>query len=58
MEDITSAESLSFDLSTLKVATDDFSGANKLGEGDSGSVYKVILLSNMDPSSIRCNYSG
>lgn len=42
-------ESLSMDLSTLKVATDNFSDAHKLGEGGFGPVYKVLtrLLSLM-----------
>lgn len=30
-----------FDLSTIAAATDNFSDANKLGEGGFGSVYKV-----------------
>lgn len=30
-----------FDLSTLIIATDKFSDANKLGQGGFGSVYKV-----------------
>lgn len=32
---------LIFDLSTIISSTDDFSDANKLGEGGFGSVYKV-----------------
>lgn len=32
-----------FDLSTVIAATEDFSHANKLGEGGFGSVYKVKL---------------
>lgn len=31
-----------FSLSSIKVATNDFSSANKLGEGGFGPVYKVI----------------
>lgn len=34
-------ESLQFDLSTIKSATNDFSDDNKLGEGGFGEVYKV-----------------
>lgn len=30
-----------FSYNTLRTATDDFSSANKLGEGGFGSVYKV-----------------
>ncbi|KAJ4713095.1 Receptor-like protein kinase [Melia azedarach] len=45
MEDIISAESLQFDFSTIRVATDDFSNANKLGQGGFGSVYKGMLSS-------------
>ncbi|KAI7999644.1 Cysteine-rich receptor-like protein kinase 25 [Camellia lanceoleosa] len=37
-----SAESLQFDLGTIRDATDNFSEANKLGEGGFGPVYKVI----------------
>lgn len=32
---------LIFDLSTIISSTDDFSDANKLGEGGFGSIYKV-----------------
>jgi hypothetical protein len=35
-------ESLQFNFSTIKVATEDFSIANKLGEGEFSAVYKVI----------------
>lgn len=31
-----------FDLSTMAAATDNFSIANKLGQGGFGSVYKVV----------------
>ena len=43
MEQIGSAESLQFDFETIKIATDDFSDANKLGRGGFGVVYKVLL---------------
>ena len=36
-----SSESLLYDLSTLKDATNNFSEKNKLGEGGFGPVYKV-----------------
>ena len=35
-------EALKFNFSTIKAATNNFSNANKLGEGGFGSVYKVI----------------
>ncbi|URE26897.1 receptor-like protein kinase [Musa troglodytarum] len=37
------ANSVLFDLETLKVATNNFSDANKLGEGGFGPVYKGVL---------------
>ncbi|XP_018504788.2 cysteine-rich receptor-like protein kinase 29 [Pyrus x bretschneideri] len=37
-------ESLQFNFDTIRVATDDFSEANKLGQGGFGSVYKGRLL--------------
>ena len=40
-EEATQVESLLFDLSTLRVATVNFSEENKLGEGGFGAVYKV-----------------
>lgn len=39
---IRSEESLQFDFGTIKTATENFSAANKLGEGGFGGVYKVI----------------
>ncbi|KAK9714866.1 hypothetical protein RND81_06G126200 [Saponaria officinalis] len=38
--DISSIESLQYDFATVKAATDNFSEANKLGQGGFGSVYK------------------
>ncbi|XP_041028263.1 putative receptor-like protein kinase At4g00960 isoform X1 [Juglans microcarpa x Juglans regia] len=40
MDEINSAESLQFDFSTIRVATDNFSDVNKLGQGGFGIVYK------------------
>lgn len=37
----TRAESLQFDFATVRVATNNFSDANKLGQGGFGAVYKV-----------------
>ncbi|KAK7828875.1 cysteine-rich receptor-like protein kinase 29 [Quercus suber] len=42
VDEIESLESLQFDFDTVKVATDDFSDANKLGQGGFGVVYKVM----------------
>ncbi|CAN4083863.1 unnamed protein product [Withania somnifera] len=43
VDDITTVESLQYDLSTIRVATDNFSSTNKLGEGGFGPVYKGML---------------
>ncbi|KAM1384770.1 hypothetical protein EV1_036536 [Malus domestica] len=43
-DEIESAESLQFSFDTIRIATDDFSEANKLGQGGFGSVYKGRLL--------------
>lgn len=37
-------ELISFNLTSVILATDNFSAANKLGEGGFGVVYKVIFL--------------
>lgn len=39
-------ESLQFSVRAIKVATENFADENKLGQGGSGTVYKVILLFN------------
>jgi hypothetical protein len=40
--ELISSEELPFiDLATIKIATDDFSDSNKLGQGGFGTVYKV-----------------
>ena len=39
--DITTVESLQYDLTTIQAATNNFSSENKLGEGGFGDVYKV-----------------
>ncbi|KAG8635254.1 hypothetical protein MANES_16G014100v8 [Manihot esculenta] len=41
--DITTVESLQFDLGTIEAATNNFSNDNKLGEGGFGEVYKGIM---------------
>ncbi|XP_062231736.1 cysteine-rich receptor-like protein kinase 44 [Phragmites australis] len=47
-EEMRSSESLLYDLSTLRAATDNFSEENKLGEGGFGSVYKGTLQNGQD----------
>ncbi|KAM2607899.1 hypothetical protein TB2_036396 [Malus domestica] len=44
MDEIGSAESLQFNFDTIRMATDDFSEANKLGQGGFGSVYKAGFI--------------
>jgi hypothetical protein len=41
-DEIRSLESLQFNFGTIRLATDNFSEANKLGQGGFGVVYKVI----------------
>ncbi|CAL5344708.1 unnamed protein product [Camellia sinensis] len=41
-------ESLQFDFGTIRDATDNFSHANKLGEGGFGPVYKGVLLNGQE----------
>ena len=39
--EIEEVESLQFDFGTVRMATDNFSEANKLGQGGFGAVYQV-----------------
>lgn len=42
VDELMSVESLEFDLNSIRVVTDNFSDANKLGQGGFGAVYKVV----------------
>lgn len=46
VEEIESTESLQHSFETIKIATDYFSEANKLGQGGFGAVYKVRIPYN------------
>ncbi|KAJ0970166.1 hypothetical protein J5N97_023043 [Dioscorea zingiberensis] len=48
VQEFGNAESLLLDLATLKHATNNFSEANKLGEGGFGSVYKGVLVDGQE----------
>ncbi|PIA58499.1 hypothetical protein AQUCO_00500441v1, partial [Aquilegia coerulea] len=43
-DDLKTEETLQYDLNTIRTATNDFSDANKLGEGGFGAVYKGEFL--------------
>ncbi|KAJ4745402.1 cysteine-rich RECEPTOR-like kinase [Rhynchospora pubera] len=48
LENVNGGKSLLFEFSTLQKATEDFSHANKLGEGGFGAVYKGKLLNGRE----------
>ncbi|KAM1033409.1 hypothetical protein FF1_036897 [Malus domestica] len=58
MDKIGSAESLQFNFDTIRIATDDFSEANKLGQGGFGSVYKGMLISGEEIAVKRLSKSS
>ncbi|KAH9606679.1 hypothetical protein KSS87_014888 [Heliosperma pusillum] len=57
-EDLTTRESLLYDMATLQTATNDFSSENKLGEGGFGSVYKGTLSNGEDVAVKRLSRSS
>ncbi|TKY51081.1 Cysteine-rich receptor protein kinase 25 [Spatholobus suberectus] len=56
--EISAAESLRFDFSTIEAATNKFSDANKLGEGGFGEVYKGLLPSGQEVAVKRLSKSS
>nr|XP_010911052.2 cysteine-rich receptor-like protein kinase 6 isoform X1 [Elaeis guineensis] len=57
-EEIASVESLLLDISTLRVATANFSEENKLGEGGFGAVYKGLLANGREIAVKRLSTSS
>ncbi|KAI8525221.1 hypothetical protein RHMOL_Rhmol13G0212900 [Rhododendron molle] len=47
-DDISTVQSLQYDLGTIKAATNNFSDDNKIGEGGFGPVYKGLLLDGQE----------
>ncbi|KAK3127250.1 hypothetical protein QOZ80_7AG0570380 [Eleusine coracana subsp. coracana] len=58
LEDIKSIDSLVIDLSTLRIATENFNASNKLGEGGFGVVYKGILPNDQEIAVKRLSESS
>nr|QMS43714.1 protein kinase [Betula platyphylla] len=58
VDDIISAESLQLDFATIRVATENFSDENKLGQGGFGSVYKGILSNGQEVAVKRLSISS
>ncbi|KAK7343554.1 hypothetical protein VNO77_12368 [Canavalia gladiata] len=56
--EISTVESLRYDFSTIKAATNEFSDANKLGEGGFGEVYKGLLSSGQEIAVKRLSKSS
>ncbi|XP_065865642.1 cysteine-rich receptor-like protein kinase 44 [Euphorbia lathyris] len=54
-DEISTVESLQFDIETLQIATNNFSIHNKLGEGGFGAVYKGMLLDGRTIAVKRCS---
>ncbi|KAF3450456.1 hypothetical protein FNV43_RR06539 [Rhamnella rubrinervis] len=48
VDEITTTESLQYDFNTIRVATDNFSVANKLGQGGFGAVYRGRLYNGVE----------
>ncbi|KAK8989253.1 hypothetical protein V6N11_063688 [Hibiscus sabdariffa] len=56
--DITTVDSLQYDFTTIETATDNFSDANKIGEGGFGEVYKGILPNKQEIAVKRLSRDG
>ncbi|XP_059435430.1 cysteine-rich receptor-like protein kinase 25 [Corylus avellana] len=56
--EITSVESLQFDLGTLEAATNNFSDGNKIGKGGFGTVYKGIFYNGQEIAVKRLSKSS
>ncbi|KAI3473905.1 hypothetical protein Pfo_028099 [Paulownia fortunei] len=57
-DEVSSAESLQYDFGKIRAATDDFSEANKLGQGGFGAVYKGKLQNGQEIAVKRLSKSS